>query len=90
MEQSTRRNFFAITGVGTAVGIAALAAPGSADAAVVDSVKVPTGASDSMMAHVTNVRTGEVTLMVSGHEVSVTDKQLAARLAQAFQQAARG
>lgn len=89
MEHSTRRNFFAITGVGTAVGIAALAAPGSAHAAVIDEVKVPTGAAGSMMAHVSNVHTGEVTLMVSGHEVTVTDKKLAASLAHAFHQAAR-
>ena len=78
-----------MTGVGTAAGIAALAAPGTAHAAVVADVTVPVDASDSMMAHVSNVRTGEVTLMVSGHEVSVVDQQLAARLAHAFDQAAR-
>lgn len=89
MEHSTRRNFFAVTGVGTAVGIAAMAVPNIAHAAVADEVKVPAGAADSMMAHVSNVHTGEVTLMVSGREVTVTDKKLAASLANAFHQAAR-
>lgn len=90
MEKSTRRNFFAVTGVGTAAGIAALAAPSPADAATVDQVKVPAGAEPSMVAYVSNVHRGEVTLMVADREVTVTDKQLAARLAHAFHQATRG
>lgn len=90
MEHSTRRNFFAVTGVGTAVGIASLAAPSAADAASIDQVRVPAGAASSMAAYVSNVHRGEVTLMVSDREVTVIDKQLAARLAHAFHQAARG
>lgn len=89
MENSTRRNFFAVTGVGTVLGVAAIAAPATANAAVVDDVTVPAGAASTMVAHVSNLHRGEVTLMVAGKEVSVTDKQLAARLAQAFHQAAR-
>lgn len=90
MDKSTRRNFFAVTGVGTAVGIAALAAPSPADAAAVtDQVRVPAGAESTMAAYVSNVHRGEVTLMVADREVTVTDKKLAASLAQAFHQAAR-
>lgn len=89
MENSTRRNFFAVTGVGTVVGVAAMAAPATAGAATTDDVAVPAGAAPTMVAHVGNVHRGEVTLMVAGKEVSVIDKQLAARLAQAFHQAAR-
>ena len=90
MEKSTRRNFFAVTGVGTVAGVAALAAPTPANAAVADRVQVPAGAEPSMAAYVSDVHRGEVTLMVSDREVTVVDKQLAARLAHAFHQAARG
>ncbi|MEO8749037.1 hypothetical protein V3G39_09635 [Dermatophilaceae bacterium Sec6.4] len=90
MEDSTRRKFFAVTGVGTALGIAAMAAPSPADAAVAGDVKVPHGAEPTMVAFVSNVHRGEVTLMVGDREVAVTDTQLAARLSHAFHQAARG
>ena len=93
MENSSRRNFVAITGLGTAASIAALATPSAANAAVPerasDQVKVPRGAASSMAAFVSDVHRGQVTLMVDGDEVTVTDKQLAARLAHAFHHAAR-
>lgn len=93
MEKSSRRNFVTITGLGTAVGIAAMAAPSAANAATVDQVsdkvQVPRGAASSMAAFVSDVHRGEVTLMVDGDEVTVTDKQLAARLAHAFHHAPR-
>ena len=93
MDRSSRRNFVAITSLGTAAGIAAMATPSAANAAAVervsDQVQVPRGAPASMAAFVSNVHRGEVTLMVDGDEVTVTDKQLAARLAHAFHHAAR-
>lgn len=89
MENSTRRNFFAVTGAGTALGAIAIAAPATASAATADDVRAPAGAASTMVAHVSNLQRGEVTLMVAGKEVSVIDKQLAARLAQAFHRAAR-
>ncbi len=42
-----------------------------------------------MAAYVSDVHRGEVTLMVADHEVCVTDKELAARLATAFHKADR-
>ncbi|MBO1755525.1 hypothetical protein [Allobranchiibius sp. CTAmp26] len=93
MDKSTRRNFVTIAGLGSAAGLAAMAVPSAANAAtardVSDHVQVPHGAASSMAAFVSDVHRGEVTLMVDGDEVTVTDKQLAARLAHAFHQAAR-
>lgn len=37
-----------------------------------------------MVAHIHDVRTGEMTVMVEGHEVTVTDSQLAAKIAHAL------
>jgi hypothetical protein len=43
-----------------------------------------------MAAYVRDVRSGEVALMIEGREVVITDKRLVARLARAFERAARG
>lgn len=85
MTDATRRTFLATAGAGAMAGVAALALPRSASAA--ETVTMPEDAEGSMAAYVHDLAKGEVTLMVEGHEVVVTDKQLAARLARAFARA---
>lgn len=75
-----------MAGVGTAVGVAAVAIPGTASAATED-VSLPAGAEGSMLAYIHDLTKGEVALMIEGHEVIITDKKLVARLARAFAQA---
>jgi hypothetical protein len=88
MNDSTRRGFLAVAGVGAAAGVAAVAAPGAA-AATRENVSLPPGAEGSMAAYIHDLKRGEVSLMIEGHEVVVTDRQLVARLAQAFAKARR-
>lgn len=78
-----------MAGVGTAAGVAVFVAPGAAAAAPSEDVTVPEGAEGAMAAYIHDLTKGEVALMVEGHEVIVTDKQLVARLARAFARAAR-
>jgi hypothetical protein len=71
----------------TAVGVAAVAAPGAGAA---EETSLPANAHGAMAAYVRDVRSGEVALMIEGREVVITDKRLVARLARAFERAARG
>ena len=87
MTDSTRRSFLTTAGLSTAVGVAAVVAPTAADAA--EDVTLPPDAAGPMAAYIHDVRTGEVALMIDGHEVIVRDKRLVARLARAFQRAGR-
>ncbi|MBV9593243.1 MAG: twin-arginine translocation signal domain-containing protein [Actinobacteria bacterium] len=90
-EATTRRGFLTTAGVVAAAGAALAVAPGSSGAtAVREDVALPTGAAGPMAAYIHDVKKGEVALMVEGHEVMVTDKQLVARLASAFAKAGRG
>lgn len=88
-----------MVGVGAAAGATALA-PGAlaatpktgaasqpAAAPAVD--ELPADASGSLVAYVHDVRTGEVAVMVGGHEFVVTDKALVAKLAKAASAAPR-
>lgn len=86
MSDSTRRGFLKYAGAGAAVaGAAAVIPGGTADAAAKPAdVKLPKGANGPMVAHIHDVRTGEMTVMVEGHEVTVTDSQLAAKIAHAL------
>lgn len=88
MRDSTRRNFLAVAGLGTAGGVAALATAGSAGAAVEDS-SLPGDAPGSMAAYVHDIKSGKITLLVEGHQVEVTDKALVAKLARTFSSANR-
>jgi hypothetical protein len=81
MHDTTRRRFLAMTGAGTAAGAAAVALPSSASAATTD---LPSDAAGSMAVYVHDVRTGEAVVMVDGHEVTVTDRELIARIAHAY------
>jgi hypothetical protein len=90
MNDATRRGFLAIAGVGTAAGMAVAVAPGVTASPAREDVSLPPGAEGAMAAYIHDLKKGEVALMVEGHEVIVTDKQLVARLARAFARAARG
>ncbi|HEV7205813.1 MAG TPA: hypothetical protein VGN18_14480 [Jatrophihabitans sp.] len=77
MSRPTRRNFLVSTGVGAAAIGAAVIAPDDAVASG------PAGATGPLVAYVTDVRRGEITLMVGERDVVVRDVDLAARLARA-------
>jgi hypothetical protein len=80
MTDHTRRGFLTIAGAGAAAaGAAVAAAPATAAAPV----RAPAGASGPLVAYVTDVLRGELTLMVGEREVVVHDRDLAARLARA-------
>lgn len=94
MTSSNRRAFFKTAGVGAAaVGAAALvkpavsvagaAAPAARPAAAPD-LALPAAASGSMVAYIQDVSNGQVSVMVEGREVTVTDHQLVAKLAHAL------
>lgn len=86
MNDSSRRNFLKYAGAGVAAaGVAAVAPAAAADAETRDKrVELPKGAHGPMVAHIHDVHTGEMTVMVEGHEVTVTDHQLAAKIAHAL------
>jgi hypothetical protein len=54
-----------------------------AGAATTPSTKLPDDASGSLVAYVSDVRAGQVSVLVGESEVSITDHELVARLAQA-------
>ena len=90
MTGSNRRNFIKTAGIGAAaVGAAALVPTATGTAAVSEkataapALQVPAGATGSMVAYVHDVAKGEVSVMVEGREVTITDHQLVAKLAHA-------
>ena len=87
MTDASRRNFLAMAGAATAVGVSAVALPASASAA--EDTSLPRDAEGAMVAYIHDVTKGELALMIDGHERIVTDKQLVARLARAFAKAER-
>jgi hypothetical protein len=89
MNDSTRRGFLAVAGVGAVAGAAVVAAPGVGAATVREDTALPAGAQGPMAAYIHDLRRGEVALMIEGHEVVVVDRPLVARLAQAFAKAQR-
>ena len=86
MSDSSRRGFLKVAGAGVAVaGVAAITShTGAGAAAEPEAVALPRTAKGSVVAHVHDVRTGEMSLLVEGHEISFTDKELAARIASAL------
>ena len=76
----TRRGFLALAGVGAATAGAVVVAGPPAAAAT---VRAPAGASGPLVAYVTDMRHGKVTLLVGEREVVVHDPDLAGRLARA-------
>lgn len=89
MTDSTRRTFLAMAGAGAAVGATAAALPAGAAAPAAEDLRLPSDAEGAMAAYIHDVTKGELTLMIDGREVVVTDKELVARLARAFAAAAR-
>ena len=87
MSDSSRRGFLALAGAGVAAGAAAVALPGAAGASQVEDSTLPHDAAESMVVHVSDVRSGKATLMIDGAEVVVTDRALVARIARAFARA---
>jgi hypothetical protein len=90
MNDATRRGFLTMAGASAAAGVAIAVAPGASAAApgaATEDDSLPAGAQGSMAAYIHDLAKGQVTLMVDGHEVTVTDKPLAARLARAFARA---
>lgn len=92
MNNASRRTFFKTAGAGAAVAGAAVALSpsgisGSAAAAApvaAAHTALPAAAKGSMVAYIHDVSTGEVSVMVEGHEVTVTDHQLVAKIAHAM------
>ena len=79
MNVPTRRGFLAIAGAGAAaVGVGAVAPSAGAAPA-----RAPAGATGPLIAYVSDMQGGEVTLMLGEREVVVHDRDLAARLARA-------
>jgi hypothetical protein len=77
---TTRRNFLAVAGgSAAAVGLGAAAA----SAAEAKPVEPPREANGPLVAYVTDMQDGEVTLMHGEEERVVHDRDLAARLARA-------
>lgn len=79
MKHPSRRKFLVSAGAGAAAVGAAVIAPESGAA----SVRAPAGVSGPLVAYLTDMQRGELTLMVGQREVVVHDRDLAARLARA-------
>jgi hypothetical protein len=91
MTEATRRGFIAMAGAGTAAAVVVAVAPKlSASSSTEEDTSIPAAAQGAMAAYIHDVHKGEVSLMVGGREVIVTDKTLTARLARAFSQATQG
>lgn len=94
MNSSNRRGFLKIAGVGVAAAGAATVLPSAVStvgapardtvSAESPAVKLPAAAAGSMVAYINDVATGEISVMVEGREVTVTDHQLVAKLAHAL------
>ena len=93
MNNSNRRAFLKVAGVtsaaaGAAVVVPAAAlAPPSAKTESAAGSTLPAAASGAMVAYIDDVSTGEISVMVEGREVTVTDHQLVATLAHALHSA---
>jgi hypothetical protein len=83
MAEATRRNFLVLAGSGAATAVIASAAMPAVLAEQPERWSVPADAPSALMAYVSDVRRGEVTLLVDEREILVTDPELAARLARA-------
>ncbi len=96
MNNSTRRAFLsmaaaagAATAGAAAIGTSSRTTNGAAAPADAPASNDLGDAQGSLIAYVHDVSTGEVTVMVDGHEVTVTDRALVARLAKASASTAR-
>jgi hypothetical protein len=81
MSDPSRRGFLAIAGVGAATAGLAVAAP--AAGAHAPGTPPVEGASGPLVAYVTDVRSGAVSVMVGDREVEIHDRELVNRLTRA-------
>jgi hypothetical protein len=89
MKNVNRRTFIKAGGstaaAGAALAITPSAVTGSAPVAPAATlVALPAAAKGSMVAYIPDVTAGEISVMVEGHEVTVTDHQLVAKIAHAL------
>jgi hypothetical protein len=90
MSDSSRRGFLKVAGAGVAAaGVAAVVPSVIGTATDSDAATLPHSASGSMLVHVSDVRRGEMQLMVEGREVTVHNPKLVAQLAAALHSAAK-
>jgi hypothetical protein len=85
MNSPSRRGFLAVAGVGAA-GVAAATVIGSgssASASPAPDITLPEGASGSIVAYITDVQNGHMSVMVGERAVVIHDRELVARLAHA-------
>jgi hypothetical protein len=82
MYEAPRRGFLKVAGAGVAAAGAATVTAASASAAT--PMTVPAGAEGALVAYITDVKRGEISVMVEGREVVITDHDLVARLAHAI------
>ncbi len=82
MYEAPRRGFLKVAGAGVAAVGAAAATASTASAA--PPLQVPADASGALVAYITDVHGGEISVMVEGREVVITDHDLVARLARAI------
>ena len=91
MSNSSRRGFLKVAAAGAAAAGAAAVVPAvTKDAGASTESKptaLPRSAHGALVAHVADVRSGQLSIMVEGHEVTVTDHDLVARIAQAMHSA---
>jgi hypothetical protein len=83
MAESSRRNFLIYAGSGAATAVVASAMAPAALAAVGDRMHLPANAPQALVAYISDVRRGEVALLVDEREIVITDHDLVARLARA-------
>jgi len=89
MSSPNRRTFLKTAGVGAAAAGAAALAPGAVSASMgekaapsaPEATPLPAAAAGSMVAYIHDVSNGQLSVMVEGREITVTDHQLVAKLA---------
>ncbi len=83
MSDQTRRGFLKVAAAGSAAAGLATVWP-SSTAGAGQPTPLPRSPHSSIVAHIENVNSGELTLMVEGHAITVADRDLVARIAQAL------
>lgn len=87
MNDSPRRGFLKVAGAGiAAAGVTAAAAPALLNRSTSETAPkaLPSSASGAVVAYISDVHGGELSVMVEGREVVITDHELVSRLAHAI------
>ncbi len=89
MSDSTRRGFLKYTAAGAAAtGAVAVAGSAFASDASAAPVTLPKGAKGAIVVPIEDDHRGPMSLMIEGHEVTITDPDLVARITHALHAAA--